>query len=199
MTGTKFGLLTILFDLGTDKFYHRKVLALCECGNITTVALSLLKSGKTKSCGCLKHQTAIINFTSHGLVKHKLYGVWLGIKKRCYNIAEPAYKDYGARGIIMCDEWKHDFLSFYNWAIANGWEKGLEIDRRENNGIYEPGNCRFVTRLINAKNKRSNRVITYNGETMILSDWARKLHVSFDTLRYRIRAGWPIEKAFSNA
>lgn len=198
MFGQKFGFLTILFDLGTDKFYHRKVWAVCECGNTTTVALSLLKSGKTKSCGCLKHQTAINNFTTHGLVRHPLYGIWQGIKKRCYSVNELSYKDYGARGIVMCDEWKSDFLQFYNWAIANGWEKGLEIDRRENDGIYAPDNCRFVTRLINAKNKRSSRVITYNGETMILSDWARKLNLSFNTIRYRIKIGWSIEKAFSH-
>ena len=91
--------------------------------------------------------------TKHGLSRHRLYGVWRGMKLRCYNEKHEGYKNYGGRGIQVCDEWKSDFASFYEFCISKGWQKGLEIDRINNDGDYKPDNCRFVTPKENNQNK----------------------------------------------
>lgn len=91
----------------------------------------------------------------HGLRKHPLYNVWWNMKTRCYRKNYKQYKDWGGRGIRVCEKWINNFVSFYNWAIKNGHAKGLVIDRIDNNGNYEPSNCRFVTRAISGQNKRN--------------------------------------------
>ena len=137
-----------------------------------------------------------------GKIKHlkcntKLYFVYHKIKDRCYNPNEKGYKNYGGRGIAMCQEWQDDFMNFYNWAIENGYKEGLSIDRINNNGNYEPSNCRWATREIQNKNKRSNRYITFNGETKTLTDWSLSLGFSDDTVRRRLKDGWSIERALT--
>lgn len=104
------------------------------------------------------------------------------MKTRCYNEKCKSFKDYGLRGIIVCDEWLNDTLAFYNWAINNGYKKGLQIDRIDNDGNYEPTNCRWVTKKEQARNRRTNRWLEYNGERMLISDWAIKLGVNFTSL-----------------
>lgn len=102
----------------------------------------------------------------HGLWKHPLFTVWTGMKDRCGNENSKLYKDYGGRGIGVCVEWMFDFKCFYDWATENGWRNGLELDRRDNNGMYSPNNCRFVTDKINSNNRRSTLYVEYNGEKM---------------------------------
>ena len=119
----------------------------CVCGKEIIVSMDSLRTGHTKSCGCVYRQ-------KHGLTHHKLYEVWANIKNRCYCPNHPLYSDYGARGIIMCPEWKNSFQDFYDFCIGNGWEKGLQIDRIDNNGIYSPDNCRFVNNRVNSLNTR---------------------------------------------
>lgn len=92
-----------------------------------------------------------------------LYNKWQKMKARCNNIKHPAYKNYGGRGITVCEEWTHDFMLFYTWAIDNGYKEGLALDRRDNNKGYSPDNCRFVTHKENDNNKRTNRYVTING------------------------------------
>lgn len=107
---------------------------------------------------------------THGLSAHPLYRVYLGIKNRCYLKTDKAYKYYGDRGILVCDEWKQSFVSFYNWCVDNGYKKGLDIDRRDNDGNYEPSNCRLVERKINTRNKRklqSNNSTGYRGDCLL--------------------------------
>lgn len=128
----------------------RRFLCKCDCGNECVAVLRDIKSGNTKSCGCFSNE----NRYKHGLTKHPLHKRWIGIKQRCYNKNAVRYSDWGGRGITMCDEWKNNFESFYNWALSHGYKKELHIDRINNDGNYSPENCRFVTIAENNKNQR---------------------------------------------
>lgn len=119
------------------------------------------------------------------------------MKDRCYNIKSHAYNCYGGRGIEICDEWKNNIVSFYNWAINNGYKDNLTIDRINVNGNYEPNNCRWVNSSIQANNRRYHKWITYNNETHNLTEWSKLLGINRQTLNKRLLIGWSIEKAFT--
>ena len=102
----------------------------------------------------------------------------------------PRYKDYGKRGIIMCDEWLNDFMTFYNWSMENGYKENLTIDRIDNDKSYEPSNCRWATPKAQNNNQRSNVYLTYNGKTQSMSQWANDLNIPYRTIGYRHRKGW---------
>lgn len=133
----------------------------------------------------------------HGLVKHKLYYSWASMKTRCYNSNCVCYKDYGGRGIKVCDEWKNSFINFYNWSIKNGYLAGLQIDRIDNNSHYEPNNCRWITPILNLNNKRNNHVLTFNNKTQTLSQWAIELNIPRSTLTSRLKHGWSTEETLT--
>ena len=120
--------------------------------------------------------------------------MWHGIKQRCYYTKNIGYKDYGGRGITICDEWINDFQAFYDWSILNGYKKGLQIDRIDVNGNYEPSNCRWVDKFTNANNKRSNINFTYDGKTMSLKAWCRYFNVSYKTCMTRYYRGHTINE-----
>ena len=124
----------------------------------------------------------------------RLYGVWCAIKRRCYNKNTAHYADYGGRGISMCDEWKNDFQIFYDWPISHGYSQGLSIDRKDNDGNYCPENCRWVGCDVQANNRRSNRNLTYNGETHNITEWAKIIGKSPKTLFNRLYSGWDTER-----
>lgn len=117
------------------------------------------------------------------------------MKSRCYNITSDRYNDYGGRGIIVCDEWKNDFQEFYNWAMDNGYQDELTIDRIDVNGNYGPDNCRWISMKEQSRNKRNNRLYTINGETYCLIDWCERLNLNYNSMIARLNRGWPIEKA----
>lgn len=193
----KYGRLTVIADAGKRGHNHRYVLCRCDCGKEKEVRLEHLKSRKIVSCGCHKQEAV----TKHGLCckdnEHPLYKVWEGIIARCENPNSVGYRDYGGRGIRVCEEWR-DAEKFIGWAILNGWRKGLTINRIDNDGNYEPGNCEFTTMKVQARNKRSNHLITFDGKTKCLTDWAAELGISYLTLSKRINTmGWPIEKALT--
>lgn len=135
--------------------------------------------------------------TIHGMKKSKIYRVWSSMKERCYNKNNKRYKNYGGRCISVCDEWKKSFTDFYNWAQKNGYSDGLTIDRIDNNGNYCPKNCRWVTRKEQNRNYSKNHKITYNGETLCLSDMAVKYGVNRATVLFRIKSGKPLDVVFS--
>jgi hypothetical protein len=150
LTGQKFGRLTVIekaFKKNRTYFWW----CLCECGNKKTVEGNKLKSKHTQSCGCFRKEFKI----KHGYYKHPLYGKWIHMIERCYDKNQDSFKNYGGRGIKIYDEWKNNIEIFINWCLNNGWEPGLEIDRIDNNGNYEPSNCRFVTTKLNSRNRRS--------------------------------------------
>lgn len=200
LTGQKFGRLKVLQFIEIRK-HHSYWLCKCNCGNITEVSNSSLRSGKVKSCGCLRkevtRQNAIKTKTTHHLTNTRIYNIWRSMKKRCYLKTHKAYKDYGARGIKVCDEWKNDFMSFYNWAIVNGYKEDLTLDRINVNGFYEPNNCRWVTMEIQQNNRRDNIHIQYKGENKTVYEWADVFNIKYCTLWWRIKNGWSIEDALT--
>lgn len=125
-----------------------------------------------------------------GNSKSRLYQIWRGIKKRCFNPKCNHYKDYGGRGITMCEQWRNSYTSFYNWARRNGYNKTLTIERIDVNGSYEPKNCKWIPLNEQAQNTRKTIYLTYKGETKRLKDWAKELNISTNTLYYRKRRGW---------
>jgi hypothetical protein len=126
----------------------------------------------------------------------KIYKVWAAMKQRCGNENDKSYNNYGGRGITVCDEWREDFQAFYDWATANGYKEGLQIDRVDNDGDYEPGNCQWTTKKINLRNKRQSVFIEYNNEVHTVAEWSRITGIHRNTLDGRIRSGKPVEEIF---
>ena len=169
LIGKKFGRLKVISDF--SKNWEHYCVCVCDCGKEKVVNYRALKSGNTKSCGCyLKEKSSQLNRT-HGLSNKRIYKIWKGIKNRCKLETIPCYKNYGGRGICICDEWKNDFISFYNWSMANGYREDLTIDRIDVNGNYCPENCRWATYKEQSRNTRNNHIIEYNGESHCLSEW----------------------------
>jgi hypothetical protein len=140
--GKKIGNLFILEYIVNKKKYKCQ----CNCGNFTYVRRDKLVNKNTKSCGCSRKKIM-------GLSKTRLYCIWNHMKKRCFSKKAINYKYYGGRGIIVCDEWRSNFVSFYNWAMTNGYRDNLSIDRINNDGNYKPDNCRWATRSEQERNK----------------------------------------------
>jgi hypothetical protein len=137
------------------------------------------------------------NHYIHGKRKTRLYRIWANIKTRCTNTNDPHFDRYGGRGITICDEWKNDFKAFYDWSMSNGYADDLTIDRIDNNGNYEPSNCRWVTVAEQNRNKRNVKYITYNGETHTISEWTDILHLGKETIRERLKRGWSETEAIT--
>jgi hypothetical protein len=153
ISGENFGRLTVVDASPTILNGHTNVLCKCDCGEELLVRISSLKSNHTLSCGC--YNKSII--TTHGLTNHPLFYVWVDMKSRCTIKSNHAYKNYGARGICVCDEWVGDFKMFYDWAVENGWKKGLHLDRIDNDDWYKPSNCQFITSRENLAVGKRNR------------------------------------------
>lgn len=165
LKGEKFGRLLVLerAESYIEPSGRKRTMwkCLCDCGKITIVQASSLKAQTVHSCGCAKTERNQKYFTTHGFSKEKLYGLWREIKKRCYNPNYKQFKDYGGRGIIVCDEWLNNYVAFRNWALNNGYNPNAKfgdctIDRINVNGNYSPENCRFVSMKIQNQNKRKN-------------------------------------------
>ena len=179
LTGKKFGRLTVK-EKDTKKSKGRNYwICECDCGNIKSIRTDALTCGHTKSCGCLNKETQFKPI--HGMKNTRLYNVWGGMKNRCRNKNSSDYVDYGGRGISYCKEWE-DFIPFYNWAIENGYEEGLSIDRVDNNGNYEPSNCRWATTKQQANNRRTNVITEYKGQKFTLKELSEKLDISYYTV-----------------
>lgn len=169
----------------------------CTCGNIGYHKTNTLTSGNTKSCGCYRNEYISIKNSTHGKSKTKLYHVYATMKARCYKEWNHKYKSYGGRGIKICDEWLINYETFYNWAVDNGYDDKLTIDRINNDGNYEPNNCRWVDNKTQAQNTRQNRYIEYNGETKTITGWSEELKIKRKTLEFRLKQGWSIKRAFT--
>lgn len=191
LTGKRFGKLTVLRAMPKTQrrtFYECQ----CDCGNIKVVRSDSLTSGRTISCGCEKKKQDRINLTKHHSHKQsgtRIYQEWQGMKARCYNINNKRYSRYGGRGISVCDEWREDFQAFYDWAMSNGYDDKLTIDRIDNNGNYKPSNCRWVDIKIQNRNRSSNIIVEYNRKKMCLTDAAQLANLPVKTLMSRNKRG----------
>lgn len=201
LTGKKFGRLTVLEYAGNLKWKCQ-----CECGTIKIIYGEALRIGATISCGCYQKEIAsnLHNNLIHGKTGTRLYYIWHNIKCRCYRKNDKNYKNYGNRGIKMCDEWKNNFQSFYDWATLNGYNPNAKrgectIDRIDNNKGYCPENCRFVNNDIQANNKTNNHYLSYNGKSQTIAQWARELNINVSTLITRVSRGWNDEKVLTTS
>lgn len=194
LIGKRFGRLVVIDRAENAKNGSTRWVCRCDCGNIKTVQRSNLMSGDIKSCGCLRKEVTSKLNKKHGQAGTRLHHIWIGMKQRCSNPKHKSYADYGGRGIKVCAEWE-DFKNFYGWAINNGYQDGLEIDRIDNNEDYRPDNCRWVTRKVNSRNRRSNALFRYKGKTMTMIELAEIAGISKRAMQHRIKRGWSIKRA----
>lgn len=168
----------------------------CDCGNIVKVQSGHLRSGNTKSCGCRRVEASRVNGLKkkHGLTGSPEYKAWQSMRERCLKRTHHQYHNYGGRGIAVCERWKNSFLHFYQ---DMGKRPGPEysLDRRENEGNYEPDNCRWVTQDVQSNNKRTNVRHVVEGFAKTIGELAREIDVPYATLAARLRYGMTIEEA----
>lgn len=200
LTGMRFGKLLVIRRVGSDKSKNATWLCRCDCGNKVVKVGINLRCGDTSSCGCYHKQVVKEHMQTHGKSKTRLYKVWAGIKSRCYNPKVDNYKYYGGRNIGMCSEWKESFEKFMEWSYQNGYDENAKpqectIDRIDNDKDYSPENCRWVNHYEQCHNQSKNRVYTYNGVSLTMAEWARKLNINYSTLKRRIYSGMSFEKA----
>jgi|SRR5665648_476531 len=191
--GVSFGRWTIV-----RKPVGNMIECLCECGTTKMVYKSNLTTGKSLSCGCLSKEVVSKRMSTHGESETKLYGVWLTMRNRCRLKTSKSYKDYGARGVRVCDEWESSFESFRDWSLINGYREGLTIERKNNSDGYSPINCKWAGREEQGNNKRNNHWLKVNGEEHTLAQWSRIYGISRKTIASRIKAGWVEPKLFTS-
>ena len=194
LTGRRFGKLVVIEWAKSFRSNNKKTFwkCLCDCGKETFVRADMLKSGNTKSCGCGMHPTGPLTHgeTAYGKTS-KLYSVWRAMKSRCLNSNDKYYRNYGGRGVFVCDDWLHDFAKFKQWAIGAGYKEGLSIDRIDNNSGYSPENCRWATRMQQQQNTRNNVLLTLHGKKLCIAEVARRLRVNYETMRHWIKKYGP--------
>jgi len=189
--GQKFGKLTVVSFSHLKKQSHWN--CLCDCGNEKTVSGGCLTSGRVQSCGCLHKEILVKGTGIRG--DTRLYNIYKGMKKRCYNPNNHAYGLYGCRGIDICDDWLKDFEEFKAWSLANGYSDDLSIDRIDNERGYRPDNCRWITHKKQSNNRRDNRILEHQGQQHTLTEWANIKGISREALRNRLNKGWPVSIA----
>lgn len=196
--GKKYNKLTIIerFIDCDNKGQGRKWLCECECGNTIIVNTHNLINDKTKQCNKCSNESIKTSVTKHGYCqKERLYTTWLNMRDRCNNPNYLKYHLYGGRGIEVCESW-NDYSEFKNWAIKNGYDDSLSLDRIDVNGNYDPNNCRWVTQKTQCNNKRCNHYITYNGVTKTAKEWSECTGIKYRTILSRINnLKWGIGKA----
>ena len=176
LTGKIFGRLKVISRKGVSKDFQAMWECICSCGKITVVRSASLRRGTTMSCGCYNKEIVKALKTTHGESNTNLYRVWNTMIQRCENPQSISFKNYGKRGIKVCNEWKEGYIYFRNWALNNGYAKGLSIERKDNNKGYSPQNCCFVTSLVNGNNKRKSRYWIVFGKKFISANQASKYY-----------------------
>jgi hypothetical protein len=184
LSGKRFGRLKAVSSVtGRQKWNCR-----CDCGESVQVFTTNLRRGLTRSCGCINREIGMKRIT-HGMSKSLEYRCWQAMLSRCLNPKNIGFHNYGGAGVRVCDRWRHSFENF----LADMGEApfaGASIDRKDNKGNYDPGNCRWATRQQQNNNKTSNRMIDIEGKTQSLAEWSRELGVNPYSVSTRIQRGW---------
>lgn len=197
LTGQRFGRLVAVGVHPTETRKNYWVCQ-CDCGNMKIVRSDSLQCGAIRSCGCLKKEQDGKNLVlGNGRRKHtetgfkvggtRLYSIWQGMKARCYNEHDAKYYRYGGRGITICDEWKDNFIAFHDWAIANGYQDDLTIDRIDNDGDYCPENCRWSTQKEQSNNRSTNIKIKIGNATKTLTEWCEIFELDIKKVHHRYK------------
>ena len=195
LTGKRFGRLTVMgvsekrISGKRERYYWD---CKCDCGKHRNVRTDCLTQGLVKSCGCMKKEQDKINLVKnhrHKLSGTRIYQEWVGMKQRCTNPNNNRYSDYGGRGIKVCDDWLKEPDKFFEWALNNGYNDNLTLDRIDVNGNYEPSNCRWVDIKTQCRNRRSNIYVYYNGEKITLIELSEKTGISYSALSSRYHKG----------
>ena len=195
LSNRKFNRLTVLTYVGRDWLGNNLWLCCCECGKFKIIRGTSLKKKNTQSCGCLhKEKTSKINY-KHGMYKSREYKSWGGSINRCYNLQNEEYVNYGGRGIAVCEEWRGSFEAFYRDMGER--PRGTSLERIDVNGPYSRENCKWGTSEEQASNKRNNVLITHNGKTQNMKQWAKEMGFKYDTLWKRFNnKDWPLGDLF---
>lgn len=206
IAGNRYGRWTVIKENGRTKNGGVLWLCRCDCGVERNVDGRSLRNGLSNSCGCLgaehRLRAAADAVRTHGGKHERLYCVWQGILDRCRNPNNKFYSRYGGRGIDICSEWE-DYAVFRQWAFQSGYNPNAKrgectIDRIDNDGGYDPGNCRWAPSATQCNNRSNNHIITFDGVSKTLSEWALSTGIRKDTLRRRIvNYGWSVEKALT--
>ena len=193
LVGQKFGRLTVV-ERAPNKGSKAAWKCICDCGGSTVAISHDLICGHTKSCGCYQRQQTSRASMKHGKRHTKIYAVWLSMKDRCFNHKNKRFEDYGGRGITVCDEWKNDKKQFFKWAFENGYADNLTIDRIDVKRGYSPENCRWVDQQTQQNNRSNNHILTINGISHTISEWARISGIKAGTIQNRAAHGWTGER-----
>lgn len=178
LTGQRFGRLVVIKQDTTSK--RTKWICECDCGKIKSIQATHLRSGASTSCGCYQKEMARKSNSKHNLTHTSLHNRWKTLKQRCLNPNSNNYKNYGGRGIKLCEEWK-EFSNFYDWSIKNGYKQELELDRINNDGNYEPSNCRWIEKVKNGRNRRN----TVKIDGMPLKEFSEKYNMDYSLVHTR--------------
>ena len=197
LTGKKIGRLTIISLKAKGK--RTKWNCICDCGKEKIIDGQHLRSKKIISCGCASIERISILNKTHGQSNTRIYNIWCGMKTRCYDINCHTYSRYGNRGIKVCDEWKNDFQTFYNWAMANGYQDNLTIDRIDVNGNYEPSNCRWVDKYTQSNNTSRNVIIEFMGNYYSAKQLCTFLNINYKKFLYGYHKINNVDKAIEYA
>jgi hypothetical protein len=194
--GQRFGLLTVIQEVDQGKRNARRFLMRCDCGNQKIIPMVNMRIGDTTSCGCVhKKQMSQRNYR-HGKRHTSIYHRWLCIKDRCTNPNNKSYKRYGGRGIGICKEWSDSFQAFYDYLGDPPFPKA-DIDRIDNHGKYEPGNVRWVTRMVNSNNTRQNVRYAWQGQQRTLRELSDMSGIKYQALNDRLKRGWTMQEAMN--
>lgn len=192
----KIGRLTVVERVGVDRYRHVLWKCTCSCGGEKVVIASNLIREFTTSCGCLMLETRGKAGKTHGMSKTKIYSVWRAMIQRCYNNGQERCRNYGGRGIKVCDRWKESFDNFYK-DMGDDYKEGLSIDRINVNGNYELSNCRWATAEQQSNNKTTSKSITIGSDTKSIEGWERSSGTNKRTIRTRLQRGWnPVQAVY---
>lgn len=194
LSGKKFGRLTVVKPVrkaGKEQLFYE---CLCDCGVVKVILAQSIRTGNTQSCGCLQKERRATATLRHGMSHTPIHNTWMSMKQRCFDKNCKAYPDYGGRGITVCERW----MTFENFLADMGQppQEGMTLDRfPDNDGNYEPCNVRWATKKEQANNRRSSKLLTFDGATMTQAQWEDKMGLRRGLLWDRLDKGWTLERA----